>query len=139
MRAWRAIALAAAVAVAGAVGTLVAGAVVGMDASELAHLAALIAPALAVTLVAIALARPLLSKASMRQGMVAIAVIGSVAAIANLVVLARQMVVDDHDLVVTEEALADTCDRCHGLADVGPDEERVVPEAARLRRLQDTH
>jgi signal transduction histidine kinase len=95
--AWRAIALAAAVALAGAIGTLVAGAIVGMDAGELAHLAALIAPALLTTVVAIALARVLLSRASMRQGMVAVAFVGAVAAIANLVVLARQMVVAEHD------------------------------------------
>jgi signal transduction histidine kinase len=94
---WRAIALAAGVALAGAVGTIVAGAVVGMDAGELAHLAALIAPALLATVVAIALARVLLARASMRQGMVAVAFVGAVAAIANLVVLARQMVVDQHD------------------------------------------
>jgi signal transduction histidine kinase len=97
MMAWRAIALAATVAVAGAVGTLLAGAVVGMDASELAHLAALIAPALLVTVVAIAAARALLANASMGQSMAAIAVVGAVAAIANLVVLTRQMVVDEHD------------------------------------------
>jgi signal transduction histidine kinase len=94
---WRAIALAAAVAVAGALGTLLAGAIVGMDSGELAHLAALIAPALLATIVAIALTRVLLSKTSMRQGMVAVAFVGAVAAIANLVVLARQMVVGEHD------------------------------------------
>jgi len=94
---WRGLALAAAVALAGAAGTLVAGAVVGMGSSELAHLAALIVPALLVTIVAIAVARVLLVKASMRQGMAAIAVVGAVAAIANLVVLARQMVVDEQD------------------------------------------
>jgi signal transduction histidine kinase len=68
-----------------------------MDAGELAHLAALIAPALLATVVAIALARVLLAKASMRQGMAAVAIVGAVAAIANLVVLARQMVVAEHD------------------------------------------
>jgi signal transduction histidine kinase len=94
---WRALALAAIVAVAGAAGSLIAGAVVGMGAGELAHLAALIAPALAVTLVAIAAARALLRRASMRQSMAGVAIIGAVAAITNLVVLARQMVVDRHD------------------------------------------
>jgi signal transduction histidine kinase len=93
----RALALAALVALVGAAGSLVAGAVVGMDAGELAHLAALIAPALAVTLVAIASARVLLTGASMRQSMVGVAVVGAVAAIANLVVLAREMIVDPHD------------------------------------------
>jgi hypothetical protein len=97
MSGWRTIALAAAVALAGAAGTLLAGALVGMDPGELAHLAALIAPALLTTVVAIALARVLLVNASMRQGMAAIAVVGAVAAITNLVVLARQMTVDDQD------------------------------------------
>jgi len=97
MSGWRTIALAGAVALVGAAGTLLAGALVGMDSGELAHLAALIAPALLMTVVAIALARVLLAKASMRQGMAAIAVVGAVASIANLVVLARQMVVDQHD------------------------------------------
>lgn len=96
----RALALAALVALVGAAGSLVAGAVVGMDAGELAHLAALIAPALAVTLVAIASARVLLTSASMRQSMVGVAVVGAFAAIANLVVLARQMTVDSHDATI---------------------------------------
>jgi len=94
---WRALALAAIVAVAGAAGSLIAGAAVGMDAGELAHLTALIVPALAVTLVAIAASRALLGRASMRQSMASVAIIGTVAAITNLVVLARQMVVDPHD------------------------------------------
>jgi signal transduction histidine kinase len=97
MRIWPALALATAVALVGAIGTLVAGALVGMDAGELVHLAALIAPALAVTIVAIGLARALLSRASMAQSMTAVAVVGSVAAIANLVVLTRQMMVEPHD------------------------------------------
>ena len=97
MRVWPALVLATVIAFVGAVGTLVAGAIVGMDSSELAHLAALIAPALAVTIVAIALARALLSNVSMAQSLTAVAVIGSVAAIANLVVLTRQMMVDPDD------------------------------------------
>lgn len=97
MMGWRALALAAVIAMVGAAGSLLAGAVVGMDAGELAHLAAVIAPALVVTLVAIAAARLLLTGASMRQGMTGVAIVGTVAAIANLVVLARQMIVDRHD------------------------------------------
>src|SRR6266511_3145318 len=59
----------------------------GMHASELAHLAALMAPALVVTLVAIAVARPLLARSSMRQSLVAVAIVGAVVGLANLVVL----------------------------------------------------
>jgi len=94
---WRGLALLLVVAGVGALGTLATGAAMGMHASELAHLAALMAPALVVTLVAIAVARPLLARSSMRQSLVAVAIVGTVVGLANLVVLARQMFVNDHD------------------------------------------
>jgi signal transduction histidine kinase len=94
---WRGLALLLVVASVGALGTLATGAVMGMHASELAHLAALMVPALVVTLVAIAMARPLLARSSMRQSLVAVAIVGAVVGLANLVVLARQMFVNDHD------------------------------------------
>jgi len=94
---WRGLALLLVVAGVGALGTLATGAAMGMHASELAHLAALMAPALVVTLVAIAVARPLLARSSMRQSLVAVAIVGAVVGLANLVVLARQMFVNDHD------------------------------------------
>jgi hypothetical protein len=94
---WRGLALLLVVAVVGALGTLATGAAMGMHANELAHLAALMAPALVVTLVAIAVARPLLARSSMRQSLVAVAIVGAVVGLANLVVLARQMFVNDHD------------------------------------------
>jgi signal transduction histidine kinase len=97
MTGWRTLVLAASVALAGVAGTLIAGAAVGMDAGELGHLAALLAPALAVTLVAIVLVKTLLVRASMRQSLAGVAIVGSVATIGNLVVLARQMFVDEHD------------------------------------------
>ena len=64
---WRGLALLLVVAGVGALGTLATGAAMGMHASELAHLTALMVPALVVTLVAIAVARPLLAGSSMRQ------------------------------------------------------------------------
>jgi signal transduction histidine kinase len=94
---WRGLALLLVVAGVGALGTLATGAAMGMHASELAHLAALMAPALVVTLVAIAVARPLLARSSMRQSLVAVAIVGTVVGLANLVVLAREMFVNDHD------------------------------------------
>jgi len=97
MMRWRALALLLVVAGIGALGTLATGAAMGMHASELAHLAALMVPALVVTLVAIAVARPLLARSSMRQSLVAVAIVGAVVGLANLVVLARQMFVNDHD------------------------------------------
>jgi signal transduction histidine kinase len=94
---WRGLALLLVVAGVGALGTLATGVAMGMHASELVHLAALLAPALVVTLVAIAVARPLLARSSMRQSLVAVAIVGAVVGLANLVVLARQMFVNDHD------------------------------------------
>jgi signal transduction histidine kinase len=94
---WRGLALLLVVAAVGALGTLATGAAMGMHASELAHLAALMVPALAVTLVTIAVARPLLARSSMRQSLVAVAIVSAVVGLANLVVLARQMFVNDHD------------------------------------------
>lgn len=97
MRAWRALALVTAVALAGGIASLVAGVALGMHASDLAHLGALMLPAVLVTVVAIALARPVLARASMSQSMAAVAIVGAVAAVANLAVLSRMMIVDDHD------------------------------------------
>jgi signal transduction histidine kinase len=94
---WRALALLLVVAVVGALGTLATGAAMGMHASELAHLAALMVPALLVTVVAIAVARPLLARSSMKQSLVAVAVVGAVVGLANLIVLAWQMFVSHHD------------------------------------------
>jgi signal transduction histidine kinase len=54
-------------------------------------------PALAVTFVTIAVARPLLARSSMRQSLLAVAIVSAVVGLANLVVLARQMFVNDHD------------------------------------------
>jgi signal transduction histidine kinase len=94
---WRGLALLLLVAAVGALGTLATGAAMGMHASELAHLAALMVPALAVTFVTIAVARPLLARSSMRQSLLAVAIVSAVVGLANLVVLARQMFVNDHD------------------------------------------
>jgi signal transduction histidine kinase len=94
---WRGLALLLLVAAVGALGTLATGAAMGMHASELAHLAALMVPALAVTFVTIAVARPLLARSSMRQSLLAVAMVSAVVGLANLVVLARQMFVNDHD------------------------------------------
>jgi signal transduction histidine kinase len=94
---WRGLALLLLVAAVGALGTLATGAAMGMHANELAHLAALMVPALAVTFVTIAVARPLLARSSMRQSLLAVAMVSAVVGLANLVVLARQMFVNDHD------------------------------------------
>jgi signal transduction histidine kinase len=100
MSAWRSAALATLVALAGAVGTLVAGAVAGMGGSEIASLGLLLHPAIGATAVAAGLARPLLARASFRQRLVAVAVVGVVVGLANLGVLAALMFVSRHDAVL---------------------------------------
>lgn len=94
---WRALALSAIAGAAGALGTLAVGAAAGMGRDDLFHLAAYLAPAILVTLVAMAIARPLLSRASLRQRFTAVAAVGVVVGVANLVVLGRTMFVSAHD------------------------------------------
>jgi signal transduction histidine kinase len=100
MSAWRSAALASLVALAGAVGTLVAGSVAGMTGSEIVSLGMLLLPAIGATAVATGLARPLLARASFRQRLVAVAVVGVVVGLANLGVLAALMFVSRHDAVL---------------------------------------
>lgn len=97
MKSWRTLALVAAVASAGGLGTLAVGAAMGMVGGDLLHLAAYLAPAAAVTVLAAAIAGPLLSRASLRQRFAAVAVVGASVSLANLFVLALTMFVDDHD------------------------------------------
>ncbi len=94
---WRALALSAVVAAAGALGTLAVGAAAGMGRDDLLHLTAYLVPAILVTLVAMAIARPLLSRASLRQRFTAVATVGVLVGVANLVVLGRTMFVSAHD------------------------------------------
>ena len=94
---WRPLALSAVVAAAGALGTLAVGAAAGMGRDDLLHLAAYLIPAMLVTLVAMANARPLLSGASLRQRFTAVATVGVLVGVANLVVLGRTMFVSAHD------------------------------------------
>ena len=94
---WRALALSVVVAAAGALGTLAVGAAAGMGRDDLVHLAAYLVPAMLVTLLAMAIARPLLSRASLRQRFTAVAAVGVLVGVANLVVLGRTMFVSTHD------------------------------------------
>jgi signal transduction histidine kinase len=94
---WRPLALAGAVAAVGAAATLAVGAALGMGGSEILHLGALLIPAGLVTVVAAAAARPLLARASFAQGLVAVAVMAAIVAMANLWALARLMFVSPHD------------------------------------------
>jgi two-component system, OmpR family, sensor histidine kinase SaeS len=81
----------------GFVGAIAAGAAVGMGGSDLAHLAALILPALAVTVLATAIAWAGFSRTSIRVSTAAVAVVGAVVGLANMVALSSLMIVSGHD------------------------------------------
>jgi signal transduction histidine kinase len=93
----RTAALAAAVAGVAVLGSLATSALLGMHASETAHIAALLAPAAVATVLAAVAAPRLLSKASASTRMVAAAVVAIVVALANLAALALDMIVEGHD------------------------------------------
>ena len=93
---WRTFALVLAVAVAGALGTLLVAVAVGMG-GDAVHLLSFLAPAGLVTVVVALVSGPLLSKASLRQRFVAVALVAAAAALANLAVLTRQMFLSDRD------------------------------------------
>lgn len=98
--AWRSLTLVTIVALAGAAGTLLAGALLGMPAKDLGTLGWMLLSAALATVVAVAIARPLLERTTLRARFVAVAVIGAVVALANLAVLAQLMFVNDHDLAL---------------------------------------
>jgi signal transduction histidine kinase len=97
MSGWRSIAVAALAAAAGGVGTILAGTAVGMGAGEVAHLAVLILPAAAATLIAVWAARPLLRRATFRQRLLSVSLVAVVVSLTNLAVLAGLMFVSAHD------------------------------------------
>jgi signal transduction histidine kinase len=96
----RSLALVLAVAMAGAAGTLVAAAAAGMPSADVAHLALLLIPATLTTLVAVAAARPLLSRAPFRHRLVAVGLVSAVVALTNLSVLATLMFFSEHDTLL---------------------------------------
>jgi signal transduction histidine kinase len=100
MNAWRPTLLAAGVALVGAAGTLVAAGIAGMSIGEIANLGLLLLPAVAATVAATLAARPLLSRATLRQRLVAVAAIAAAVSLANLAVLAEMMFVSAHDAVL---------------------------------------
>jgi signal transduction histidine kinase len=97
---WRSLALAAAVAATGGLGTMLAGAASGMGAGDIAHLALLMLPAVVATLVSAAIARPLLARASFRQRLVAIGAVSVLVSLGNLAALAGLMFVSAHDALL---------------------------------------
>jgi signal transduction histidine kinase len=93
----RPLALAAALALAGALATLAIGVIGGMPDDELGHLALFLLPAVALTSVAAALVAPLLARSSLRGRLLAVALVATLVGLANLVVLAELMFVSEHD------------------------------------------
>jgi signal transduction histidine kinase len=97
MKSWRAATLVAVIAAVGAAATFAVGAATGMESQELVHLVVYIVPALLGTALATTVARPLLSRATLRQRFVAVAVAGVASSLANLLVLTQLMFVSRHD------------------------------------------
>lgn len=93
----RPVGLAAGVALCGALLTLAIAALAAMPGEEIGHLALFLLPAVALTGLAAALAAPLLARSSLRGRMLAVALAGTLAGLANLVVLAKLMFVSEHD------------------------------------------
>jgi signal transduction histidine kinase len=84
----------------GAGGALLVAAALGMKASELVHLAGLLAPAAVVTVAAAMLASSLLRRTSLRQRYLAIAAVGTLVALGNLFALTQAMLVSAHAATV---------------------------------------
>jgi len=100
MKLGRALALTAAISASGGAATFIVAAAQGMPSDELAHIALLLLPALGATVAAVGLALPLLSSASIRWRLGAIAVAGALVALGNLFVLSQLMFVSSHDAQV---------------------------------------
>jgi signal transduction histidine kinase len=96
----RTAALATAVAAVAVLGSLATSALLGMHASETAHIAALLGSAAVATVLAAVAAPHLLSRASASTRMVAAPIVAIVVALANLAALALDMIVEGHDAKV---------------------------------------
>jgi signal transduction histidine kinase len=68
-----------------------------MHPDDLMHLGLLLLPAIAATVVAMVIARPLLARSPIAHSLTGVAAIAATVGIANLVVLTRQMFVSEHD------------------------------------------
>jgi signal transduction histidine kinase len=101
VRGARALLLAGAIALAGALVTLGIGALAGIPGNELGHLAVLLLPAVALSATAGALAAPLLMRSPLRSRFVAMALVGTAVALANLAVIAWLMFLSAHEAAQT--------------------------------------
>ncbi|MGZ5295680.1 MAG: sensor histidine kinase [Actinomycetota bacterium] len=96
----RAIALVGAVAGAGALAGLGVGALMGMSFGDLAHLLVPLAGSTVVTVTTAVAANAALRTASLRYRVLVVAILGAGVALANLAVMAKLMLVSDHDLAI---------------------------------------
>ncbi len=96
----RAIALVLVVAGAGALAGLGVGALMGMSFGDLAHLLAPLAGSTVVTVATAVAATAALRSTSLRYRFLIVAILGAGVALANLAVMARLMLVSEHDLAI---------------------------------------
>jgi len=96
----RVIALVVAVAAAGALAALAVGALMGMSFGDLAHLLVPLVVSTVVTVVTAVAANAALRTTSLRNRFLVVAVLGAGVALANLAVMAKLMLVSEHDLAV---------------------------------------
>lgn len=100
MRIVRTILPVAAVALAGAAGTISVALAIGMPGASVWHLAVYLIPATATSLLSLILFQRALRAASLRQRFVAASVLAVATVLANLFVLTRSMFVSEHDASV---------------------------------------
>ena len=96
----RVIGLVVAVAAAGALAALGVGALMGMSFGDLAHLLVPLVGSTVVTVAAAVAANAALRTASLRNRFLVVAILGAGVALANLAVMAKLMLVSEHDLAV---------------------------------------
>ncbi len=133
MNRWRPLLLLAALALIGGLGSLLVARAMGMGENDLAKIAAYLVPAAAVTVAAVALAAPLLSRASIRQRFAVVAVVGTVVGLANLFAVTRAMSVSAHDAALLSALLLYSV-----AAGIGAGIAIARSSAAALERLADT-
>ncbi|HEY7477544.1 MAG TPA: HAMP domain-containing sensor histidine kinase [Actinomycetota bacterium] len=95
----------AAVAATGLVGTLAVAGLVGMDGTEIVHLAQAMAPVAVATVIVAVVAARALSSTSLVQRFVGVALVAVVVAAVNILVLTSQMFVSDHDAALVSVLL----------------------------------
>ena len=96
----RAVGLVVMVAAAGALAALGVGALMGMSAGDLVHLLVPLAVSTTVTVATAVAANAVLAKTSLRYRFLVVAVLGAGVALANLAVMAKLMMVSDHDVAI---------------------------------------